>query len=89
MPSPCDPCVLNTQGLDVAQVTVLVNGDDLYISSKRIDNHARFEKRVSNKYKEIKMSTRKVVYYIGMTYDNTIPGQVSILMDNCERSMHS
>ena len=54
--------------------TVLVHVDDLFITSKSIDNHAIFEICITrNKYKEIKIAIGKVVDYIGMTFDLIIP----------------
>ena len=42
-----------------------------------------------NKYKEIKISKGNVLDYIGVTFDFIVPGQVSITMDSCERSILS
>ncbi len=44
---------------------------------------------MGDKSKEIKIITEKVVDCIGMTSDFIVPGQVSIIMDNCERSILS
>jgi hypothetical protein len=38
-------------------------------------------------YNEIKVSKGKVLYYLGMTFDYVVPGQVSIKMDNCEQDI--
>jgi hypothetical protein len=87
--NPYDSCVFNKHGLDGAQVTVVMHVDDLFITSKSDDNHTNFESCMRNKYKEIKVSKGKVLDYIGMTFDFIVPGQVSITMDNCERSILS
>ena len=89
VPNPYDPCVFNKQGPGGAHATVLMHVDDLFITIKRIENHARLEKCMRNKYNEIKNNTSKVVDYIGMTFDFIIPGHVSIHVDNCERSILS
>ena len=87
--NPYDSCVFNKHGLDGAQVTVVMHVDDLFITSKSDDNHTNFESCMRNKYKEIKVSKGKILDYIGMTFDFIVPGQVSITMDNCERSILS
>ena len=80
--------MLSKQGPDSAQVTVLMHVDDLFITSKRINNRASFEECMRNKYEEIKINNIvKVAESIDMTFDSVIPGQVSITMDNCERSI--
>jgi hypothetical protein len=61
IPNPYEPCVLNKQGPDGAQVTVLMHVYDLLITSKSNDNHTRFKKCMHDKYKEIKISTVKVM----------------------------
>ena len=82
-----NPCMFNKEGPDSAQVKVLVHVGDLFIERKTIGNIARFKKCMRVKYKEVKINNRKVVGYIGMTFDSLLPGQVSITMDNCERSI--
>jgi len=86
VPNPYDPCVFNKQDPDSEHVTVLMH---VLITSKRNRHHARFEKCMCNKYKELNINIRKVVDYIGMTFDTIISGQVSITMDNCERAILS
>ena len=63
--------------------------DDLFITSKSDDNHTNFESCMRNEYKKIKFSKGKVLDYIGMAFDLIVPGQVSITMDICERSILS
>jgi hypothetical protein len=89
IPNPYDSCVFNKHGPSGEQVTVVMHVDDLFITSKSEDNHIKFEACMRDKYKEIKTSKGKVVDYIGMTFDYIVPGQVSITMDNCERSILS
>jgi hypothetical protein len=40
-----------------------------------------------NEYKEIKVNKGKALDYIGMALDFNVPGQVSIKIDNCKRSI--
>ena len=89
IPNPYDPCVFNKHGPNGVQITVVMHVDDLFITSKSDDNHNKFESCMRDKYKEIKIRKGKVVNYIGMTFDFIVPGQVSITMDNCERSLLS
>ena len=42
-----------------------------------------------DKYKDNKISKGKVVDYIGMTFDDINSGQMTIIMDNFERSILS
>jgi hypothetical protein len=62
---------------------------DLLITGLRNDDQERFEKYMRNVYNEINVSKDKVVNYIGITFDYLVPGQVSITMENCERSILS
>jgi hypothetical protein len=89
VPNSYDSCVFNKHGLDGVQVTVVMHVDDLFITSKSGENHTNFESCMRNKYKEIKVSKGKVLDYIGMTFDFIVPGQVSITMENFERSILS
>ena len=89
IPNPYEPCVFNKKDADGAKVTVLMHGDDLFITSKSNDNHMNFEKYMHDKYKEIKINNGKTVDYIGMTFDFIVLGQVSITIDNYERSILS
>jgi hypothetical protein len=87
--NPYDPCVLIKQGPDGAQIAVLMHVDERFITSTGNDNHMWLKTFMRDKYKEIKILTRKVVDHIGMTFDFIVPVQVSITMDNCERSILS
>jgi len=48
-----------------------------------------FESCMRSKYKKIKVSKGNILNYIGMMFDFIVPGQVSITMENCERSFLS
>jgi hypothetical protein len=81
--------VLNKQGSDGAQITVLMHVDDLFITSKSIDNHMRFEKCMRDMYTQMKIIARKMVDSVVVTFDFIVHGQVSTTMDNYERSILS
>ena len=87
--NPYESCEFSKHWLDGAQVTVVMHVDDLFNTSKSDDNHANFYSCMRNKQKEIKASKGKALDYIGMTFDFIVPVQVSITMDNCERSILS
>jgi hypothetical protein len=89
IPNSDDSCVFNKHGPNGEQVTVVMHVDDLFITIKSEDNDVKFEACMRDKYKKIKISKEKVVDYIGMTFDYIVSGQVSITMDNCERSILS
>ncbi len=89
VPNPYDPCVFNMHGPYGVQIFVVMHVDDLFITSKIDDDHNKFESCMRDKYKEIKIIKGKVFDYIWMTFDFIVPGQVSITMDTCERSLLS
>jgi hypothetical protein len=68
---------------------VLVHVNGLFITSKSRYYHAKIEKCMRNKYKEIKVNAKKVVDNVGITFDIIVLGQESITMGNFERSILS
>jgi hypothetical protein len=88
-PNPYDPCVYNKIGMDGTQITVVMHVDDLLITSLSDDEHERFEKNMRKVYREIKVNKGITTDYVGMTFNYIIPGQVSITMENAERSILS
>jgi len=88
-PNPYDPCVYNNNGLNGTQVTVVMHVDDLFIKGRNEIDHEEFENTMRRKYREVKVNRGKIVNYIGMTFDFALPGQVSITIENSERSILS
>ena len=86
-PNPYDPCVYNKIGSSGSQITVVMHVDDLYITDSCDDDHEAFEKHMRKAYREIKVNKGNVINYIGMSFDYTVLGQVSITMENCDLSI--
>ena len=63
--------------------------DDLLVVSTSDSSLESLESHMRKVYKDIKIGKGKVLYYIGMTIDCVVPGQVCITMDNCERDILS
>ncbi len=87
--NPYDPCVYNKIGMDDTQITVVMHVDDLLITSLNDDEHERSEKNMRKVYREIKVSKGITTDYVGMTFNYIIPKQVSITMENIDRSILS
>ena len=86
-PHPYDPCVFNKNASSETQVTAVMHVDDLFITGLNKIDHKEFENNTRSKYREVKVNRGKIVNYIGMTVDFVLPGQVSIIMENSERSI--
>ncbi len=89
IPNPYDPCVYNKIGTSGTQAMVVMHVDDLFITSLDDVDHEEFKNNMRRKYREEKANKGKVVNYTGMTFDYVIPGQVSITMENSDRSILS
>ena len=81
--NPYDACVLNKLGPDGVQITVVVHVDDLLVTSASVTNLASFELYLQSAYPQISVHRGAILDYIGMTFDFTVPGEVSITMENC------
>jgi len=84
-----DPCVLNKHGADGVQITIAVHVDDLLVTSASNDNIAFLERYLQSVFPAISVHRGEVLHYIGMTFDFTVPGEVSITMENCVRDILS
>jgi hypothetical protein len=60
IPNPYDSCVFNKYEPNGEQVTVAMQVDDIFITSNSEDNHIKFEACMRDKYKDIKISKRKM-----------------------------
>lgn len=81
--NPYDNCVFNKIKRDGAQTTVVVHVDDLFVTSASESNLKAFCSYLKSVYPETKETTGDIIDYIGMTFDFTKNGQVSVTMDNC------
>ncbi len=87
--NPYDPCVLIKLGADGVQITIAVHVDDLLVTSASNDNLASLERYLQSVFPAISVHRGEVLDYIGMTFDFTVPGEVSITMENCMRDILS
>ena len=87
--NPYDPCVLNKLGADGVQITIAVHVDDLLVTSTSNYNFASLERYLQSVFPAISVHRGEVLDYIGMTFDFTVPGEVSITMENCVRDILS
>lgn len=82
-PNPYDPCVFNKWG-NGNQLTVVLHVDDLMVtcaSQATLDDFSGFLKQRYGK-SEINIKTGRVIGYVGMTFDFSIVGEVSVTMEN-------
>ena len=87
--NPYDPCVAN-KIVNGHQMTVGWHVDDLKVSHKDSTVVDQFLQWVDDTYGsigEVKVTRGKVHDYLGMTLDYTVPGQVSIHMDDYVEKM--
>ena len=63
--------------------------DDSFITGLNEIDHEEFENNMRRKYREVKVNMGKIVNYIAMTFNFVFLGQVSITMENSERSFLS
>ena len=79
VPNPIDVCVFNRQAGDV-QCTIVLHVDDLLITCR---NEAIIDELIAalrDKYQEIEAKKGPVLSYVGMTFDFSVEGRVSISM---------
>lgn len=81
--NPYDNCVFNKSGQDGAQTTVVVHVDDLLVTSEKESHLTEFCSYLKSVYPSTKEIRGAIVDYIGMTFDFTKAGEVSVTMDNC------
>jgi hypothetical protein len=81
--NPYDKCVFNKVGEDGNQVTIVVHVDDLLITSESQSNLDMVDTYLKSVYPETKLCAGLIINYIGMTFDFTVCGEVSVTMDNC------
>ena len=81
--NPYDNCVFNKIENDDAQTTVVVHVDDLFVTSASESNLKAFSSYLKSFYPETKETRGDIIDYIGITFDFTKDGQVSVTMNNC------
>ena len=68
---------------DGVQITIVVHVDDLLITSASVTNLASFEQYLKSIYPQISVHREAILDYIGITFNFTVQGKVSITMENC------
>ncbi len=64
-------------------MTIVVHVDDLMVTSTSEEHLKSLKSYLESVYVEVATKTGSVVDYVGMTFDFTVAGQVSITMENC------
>ena len=81
--NPYDVCVFNKQCSDGSQTTIVLHVDDLLVSNKHEYNLSAFYNHLKSNYKETRIVRGKVLDYVGMSFDFSVPGKVKVTMNNC------
>ena len=76
-----EPCVLNAMMNDI-QVTITLHVDDLLVSSVSQENVDTVVKFMQSKFEKITVHTGKVLKYLGMLFDFSRDGEVTVSMDH-------
>jgi len=87
--NPYDACVLNKLGPNGVQITIVVHIDDLLVTSASVANLASFEQYLQSVYPQISVHCGAILDFFGMTFDFTVPGEISITMENCVSDIRS
>ena len=80
IPNPLDPCVFN-KGSGKDQTTITLYVDDLMITSRNRDLIDKTIAKLKETYVDIKVQDSKVLPYVGMNFDFSKQGEVSVTMD--------
>lgn len=81
--NPYDLCVFNMRTKSGAQITIALHVDDLFVTCLALDELESFYEFLNSVYKETKIQRGKVLDYLGMTFDFSVPGEVKITMAKC------
>ena len=76
-----EPCVLNAI-MNEVQVTITLHVDDLLLSSVSQKNEDTVINFMQSKFEKITVHTGKVLKYLGMLFDFTKDGEVTVSMDH-------
>ena len=78
-----DNCVFNKLGAKGHQIIVVLHVDDMFITCKDNCEVDRLIKALEDTYQGVTAHRERVLDFIGMTFDFTAPGQVSVTMAKC------
>ena len=77
-----DSCVYNMIR-NGEQVTIVLHVDDLLVTSRNLQHNMDLLKYLKEQYNgDVKHSTGKVIEYVGMIFDFSVDGEVSVTMDH-------
>jgi hypothetical protein len=82
-------CVFNKTGEDGKQITICLHVDDLCISCENKTTINELIDLLTDKYKEVTVTEGRVINYLGMTFDFTVPGEARVTMAHCVDSILS
>jgi hypothetical protein len=75
--------VFNKVGDEGFQVTITVHVDDQFVTCVDSGEIDKLHEQLVHKYKEVAIKRGPVLDYVGMTFDFSIAGEVSVTMENC------
>ena len=78
-----DHCVFNKKCTDGNQTTIVLHVDDLLVTNANESNLDAFYSYLKGVYKETRIVRGKVLDYVGMSFDFTVPGEAKVTMANC------
>ena len=78
--NPMDKCIFN-KILDGVQATCVIYVDDLFMTSKSIELLDELTGALTNAFKSLTINDGRVHSYLGMSFNFTKPGEVSITMN--------
>ena len=78
-----DQCVFNKKCTDGNQTTIVLHVDDLLVTNANESNLDAFYSYLKGVYKETRIVRGKVLDYVGMSFDFTVPGEAKVTMANC------
>jgi hypothetical protein len=81
IPNPYDICVFNKTEADGSQTTIVLHVDDMFVSNIKAEHLRELNKQLQDLYGQTKYNEGKVLDYLGLRLDFTVPGEASVTMD--------
>lgn len=81
--NPYDRCLFNKIGSSGKQISIVLHVDDLMVTSESQTDLDDFGLYLKSVYPETRTNSGNVLDYVGMTFDFTAIGQVSVTMHKC------
>ena len=80
--NPYDLCVFNKLENDELQTTIVLHVDDMFVTSMKQAHIQALNKQLKAAYGDTTFAEGDMLDYLGMTFDLTVAGEVSITMDH-------